>query len=170
MPDFGEDPPVGCRAVGRSATAMLEGAQRSEGVVLAAGGMVVRRSEGSRDAEFDVAVVHRPLREDWSFPKGKLEPGETLEQCAVREVEEETGLHCRLGPFVGHTEYRDRLDRQKVVTYWTMTVERGEFFPGSEVDELRWVDVEDAARLLTYERDRELLGALAASARELFIS
>lgn len=134
-------------------------------MVRAAGGMIVRLGP---EGDLQVAVVHRPLRVDWSFPKGKLEPGETLEECAVREVAEETGLRCRLGPFVGHTEYRDRLDRAKVVAYWTMLVEGGEFAPGREVDELRWVDLPGASRLLTYERDRELLMPLSAAARDLF--
>lgn len=137
--------------------------QQREEVVHAAGGMIVRSGPVG---ELQVALVHRPLRVDWSFPKGKLEPGETLEQCAVREVEEETGFHCALGSFVGHTEYRDRKDRPKVVAYWVMVAERGEFAPGREVDELRWVDLAGAARLLTYERDRALLVALGAAAHD----
>jgi len=115
-------------------------------------------------------VVHRPLREDWSFPKGKLEPGESFEQCAVREVAEETGFTCRLGTFVGHTEYRDRKDRPKVVAYWVMEVESGEFAPGREVDELRWIDLAGATHLLSYDRDRELLVALGAAAHDLFVA
>jgi 8-oxo-dGTP diphosphatase len=136
-----------------------------EAIVRAAGGMVVRRAPRG---ELQAAVVHRPARLDWTFPKGKLARGETLEECAIREVAEETGFTCRLGSFVGHTEYRDRKDRPKVVAYWVMEVESGEFAPGREVDELRWVDLAGAARLLTYERDRELLVALGAAARDLF--
>jgi 8-oxo-dGTP diphosphatase len=150
--------------MGGSAAAVLLDQPR-ETIVHAAGGMIVRRTPGG---ELQVAIVHRPDREDWSFPKGKLEPGETFEECAIREVAEETGFTCRLGSFVGHTEYRDRKDRPKVVAYWVMEVESGEFTPGREVDELRWVDLADAAQLLTYERDRELLVALGAAARELF--
>lgn len=148
----------------RSTTEMLDTRGRAEEVVRAAGGAIVRRAPGGA---IEVALVHRPHREDWTLPKGKAEPGESLEDCARREVVEETGFVCRLGPFVGHTEYRDRLDRPKVVAYWTMTAERGEFAPGSEVDELRWVPLGAAADLLTYERDQELLGALGAAAREL---
>ncbi len=129
-------------------------------IVRAGGGLVVRRIRG----RLEVVIVHRPARADWTFPKGKLEDGETLEQCALREVHEETGLICRLGRFLGHTEYRDRKDRQKVVAYWKMTVEKDEGFTlNDEVDELRWLDVADALALLSYERDAELLAALAAS-------
>jgi 8-oxo-dGTP pyrophosphatase MutT (NUDIX family) len=131
-------------------------------VVRAAGGLIVRRSA---DGRIEVAVVHRPLRVDWSFPKGKCEPDESLEACAVREVLEETGFHCRLGRPVGRTEYIDRKERPKVVVYWLMHRESGAFAPGDEVDEVRWVDVTEAHALLTYDRDRELLPALDAAAR-----
>jgi len=79
-------------------------------------------------------------------------------------VLEETGLTCRLGRFLGHTQYRDRKDRDKVVAYWVMTVDASSpFVPNEEVDELRWADFATAARLLSYERDRDLLAAFAAS-------
>lgn len=121
---------------------------------------MVRRVRG----RLEVVLVHRPARVDWTFPKGKLDEGETLEECALREVHEETGLVCRLGTFLGHTEYRDRKDRQKVVAYWMMTVENDNGFAvNDEVDELRWLDVAGALALLSYERDGELLAALAAS-------
>jgi 8-oxo-dGTP diphosphatase len=119
---------------------------------------VVRKAGG----RMEVAVVHRPAREDWSFPKGKLEDGETLEECALREVFEESGLICRLGRFLGHTEYRDRKDRQKIVAYWLMTVKTDVGFEVSEeVDELRWIDTASAPTLLSYERDAELLAAIS---------
>jgi 8-oxo-dGTP pyrophosphatase MutT (NUDIX family) len=138
-------------------TATLE--RQAGELVRAAGGIIVRRAV---DGRREVAVVHRPARADWSFPKGKLEPGETFEVCALREVREETGLRCRLGRFVGHTEYRDRKDRPKVVAYWVMDVEAGTFAANEEVDELRWVDVGTAEQLLSYDRDRELLIVVAA--------
>jgi 8-oxo-dGTP diphosphatase len=123
-------------------------------VVRAAGGLVVRRSRRGRP---ELVTVHRPGREDWTFPKGKLLPGESFEDCAYREVAEETGLRCRLGRFLGHTEYRDRKDRPKIVAYWSMTPVSGIFRVNQEVDELRWVTLEEAHRLLSYERDRDLL-------------
>jgi 8-oxo-dGTP pyrophosphatase MutT (NUDIX family) len=148
----------------RGAPATLE--EPRQGVLIhAAGGMIVRRGA---DGVVQVAVVYRPARGDWTFPKGKLEPGETFEECAIREVFEETCLHCRLGTFVGHTEYRDRKDRPKVVAYWVMEAESGAFRPNNEVDELRWVDLAGAARILSWDRDRELLVALCAAADELF--
>lgn len=132
-------------------------------VVHAAGGIPIRCSPGG---QWEIGVVHRPARADWSFPKGKVEPGESFEDCARREVWEETGLVCRLGRFVGHTEYRDRKDRPKIVAYWVMDVVEGAFHANEEVDEMRWVDLETAARLLTYDRDRELLIVLAAAVEE----
>jgi 8-oxo-dGTP diphosphatase len=128
-------------------------------VVQAAGGLVVRRHGG----ELQIAVVHRPLHQDWSYPKGKLDEGETFETAALREVHEETGLICRLVRFIGHTEYIDRKSRPKAVAYWVMAAEDGTFSPNEEVDELRWLDLAEAAQLLSYERDRELLAVLTAS-------
>ena len=123
-------------------------------VVRAAGGLLLRRHQGGWP---EIALVHRPLRNDWSFPKGKLEPGEDFETAALREVFEETGYVCDLGRFLGHTEYRDRKDRPKVVAYWAMTPRRGAFLPNDEVDQLRWLDLPAARTLLTYPRDQDLL-------------
>jgi len=134
--------------------------EQAHDVVRAAGGLVTRRSPAGR---LEVAIVHRPIREDWSFPKGKLEPGETFESAAVREVLEETGMECVLGRFLGHTEYRDRKGRPKVVAYWVMESLGGAFAPNEEVDDLRWVDLSRASRTLSYVRDRELLIVLAAA-------
>jgi 8-oxo-dGTP diphosphatase len=128
-------------------------------VVQAAGGLIVRRHAG----ELEIAVVHRPEHEDWSFPKGKLEEGETFEVAALREVHEETGMTCRLVRFIGHTEYIDRKGRPKAVAYWVMVAERGSFDRNVEVDELRWLRLDEAAILLSYERDRELLAILTAA-------
>ncbi len=144
--------------MGASSPTVLEPLRPGATLVRAAGGLVLRAGE---DERYEVAVVHRPGREDWTFPKGKLEPGETLAECAVREVLEETGLVCRLGSIAGHVEYRDRKDRPKTVTYWTMQVEGGSFAPTDEVDELRWLTLEEAVRRLTYDRDRQLLTHLS---------
>jgi 8-oxo-dGTP diphosphatase len=118
-------------------------------LVRAAGGLVRRNGT--------VLIVHRPKYDDWSFPKGKLEAGETEADAARREVEEETRLRCRLGRDLGTVQYHDRFGRPKVVRYWEMTVEDGEFEPTDEVDAVRWATADDAAVLLTYERDKELL-------------
>ena len=116
----------------------------------AAGGVLVRDGE--------VLLVHRPRYDDWSFPKGKRDKGETDEQCAVREVEEETGLRCWLGPELVPTCYVDGKRRSKIARYWVMTpVAEVEFVPNHEVDELRWVPVDDADALLSYARDIDVL-------------
>jgi 8-oxo-dGTP diphosphatase len=105
-----------------------------------------------------VAIVHRPRYDDWSLPKGKLDPGESFEQAALREVEEETGLRARLVRELRAVQYRDNKDRPKLVRYWLMEVEHDPgFAPNDEVDELRWLDPEEALGVLTYDRDRELV-------------
>jgi 8-oxo-dGTP diphosphatase len=143
--------------MGRSTTSGSGAAAAAPEVVRAAGGIVLRDVAGGRR---EVAVVHRPGRDDWSLPKGKLATDETFEDCALREVQEETGLRCRMRRFVGFTEYRDRRDRPKVVLYWLMDVLDGEFAPSDEVDEMRWLELTIARRALTYERDRELIASL----------
>lgn len=134
-----------------------------ERVVRAAGGVVVRRVDDTGRAgeeRLEIAVIHRPSRHDWSLPKGKLDPGETLEECALREVAEETGLRCKLGRFVGSTAYRDRRHRPKTVAYWLMEPVDGVFEASAEVDELRWLEAKEALGLLTYSHDRELLSSV----------
>jgi 8-oxo-dGTP pyrophosphatase MutT (NUDIX family) len=121
--------------------------------VRAAGGLVVR--EGANGSE--ILVVHRPAYDDWSFPKGKLEPGEGEEEAAVREVEEETGLRCRLERELATTSYRDARGRSKTVRYWLMTAEDGRLAAANEIDDARFVELAEADALITYERDRDLL-------------
>jgi 8-oxo-dGTP pyrophosphatase MutT (NUDIX family) len=126
-------------------------------VVRAAGGVVWRAAPGG---ELQVLLVHRPRYDDWTFPKGKHEAGEDDPACAVREVEEETGLRCHLGAEVAVTEYVDQHGRPKVARYYAMEVdeERG-WEPGDEVDALRWLPADAAGQLLSYDRDREVLEA-----------
>jgi len=128
-------------------------------LVRAAGGVVGR---SSTDGRTELVLVHRPKYDDWSLPKGKRDPAETDEQCAVREVEEETGLRCRLGRELLPTSYTDAKGRPKVVRYWAMTVvgERP-FVPGDEIDELRWLAVDDAIELLSYDHDVEVVRSFA---------
>lgn len=104
-----------------------------------------------------VAVVHRPYRSDWSIPKGKLDPGESFEQAAIRELHEETGFAVELGAELPAVRYRDHHDRPKLVRYWLMRVTDGQFAANDEVDELRWLEPDDAAALLTYDADRSLV-------------
>jgi 8-oxo-dGTP pyrophosphatase MutT (NUDIX family) len=130
--------------------------ERGQAEVEAAGGVIVREADG----EPQVAVVHRSRYDDWSLPKGKLMEGESAEQAALREVEEETGIRCELGDELAPAHYRDRKGRRKRVRWWLMRPLSGTFEPNAEVDELRWLDVPDAIELLDYEHDRELVKGL----------
>ena len=150
--------------MGRRVTEAGDGmaAMSTSTLVRAAGGVVWRVGENTR---LEVLIVHRPKYDDWSFPKGKLDPGEGDEQCAVREVEEETGLRCVLGHELAGTSYIDRKGRPKIVRYWEMTVSGGEFAPNDEVDVVQWLTVDEADHLLSYDRDRALLGSFVSFAQ-----
>ena len=127
--------------------------------VEAAGGVVTRRAD---DGTLEILVVHRPRYDDWSLPKGKLEPGETFETAARREVSEETGVVVDLGAELLTSEYVDRKGRPKVVRWWQMTpVGTEPWKPNEEVDEIRWISAPGAATLLTYEADRRLVATVA---------
>ena len=130
--------------------------------VRAAGGVVWRTRA---DGDVEVLLIHRPKYDDWTLPKGKADPDESDQDCARREVEEETGLRCRMGRELPSTAYRDRFDRPKVVRYWEMEPLEGEFVPNDEVDALDWVAREQVADRLTYERDRSVVAALGVGER-----
>ena len=130
--------------------------------VLAAGAVCWRR----RAKSVEVLVVHRPRRGDTSLPKGKTDPGESLPQTAVREVEEETGYRVRLGVPLGTTTYVLPSGRDKTVAYWAAEIakgelERGVFAANDEVDALEWVPLAKIGKRLTYPRDQELLQRFA---------
>ena len=105
-------------------------------------------------------LVHRPKYDDWSFPKGKLDPGERAAAAAVREVEEETGLRVRLGPPLSSQRYPIRAG-MKTVVYWTGRPVDGDDVTGyeanAEIDAVRWVTVDAARRQLTYTHDVDTL-------------
>jgi 8-oxo-(d)GTP phosphatase len=124
--------------------------------VRAAGGVVWRREGGG---PVEILVVHRPRYDDWSLPKGKNDPGESDSDCALREVEEETGFTCRLGAELPTTSYRDSKDRPKTVRYWAMepVAGAGRFTPNAEIDEIRWLAVGEAVKLLSYDHDRPVV-------------
>ena len=126
-------------------------------MIEAAGGVVWRR--GAKGT-LKVLLVHRDRYDDWTIPKGKLEPGESHRRAALREVEEETGLRCTTHEELPEVRYEDRKGRPKRVRYWSMEPLDGEFAPNSEVDEVRWLSLPDATARLTYRHDVAVLDAL----------
>jgi len=126
--------------------------------VRAAGGVLWRGENGA----VEVALVHRPRYDDWTFPKGKVEKNETDEDAAWREVLEETGLSVEMGEELPFAVYADHKGRSKIVRYWVMTVVAGQFEVNEEVDQLDWLSVRDAHRRLTYDLDGDVLAAFAA--------
>ena len=108
----------------------------------------------------EVVLVHRPRYDDWSLPKGKVDPGETDEEAALREVEEETTLCAALGPELPATTYLDRSGLVKRVRYWAMTVASGDPTGANEVDTAEWVSLREAKSRLSYPRDLAVIDAL----------
>jgi 8-oxo-dGTP diphosphatase len=129
--------------------------------VYAAGALCWREVDG----ELLLALVHRSRYNDWSWPKGKVDPGETLPQTAVREILEETGLSIKLGQRIHVSNYIMPNGAHKEVHYWAARVSdavvaRSKFKPDDEVAEVRWVTIAEARSLMTYEYDHEVLDNL----------
>jgi 8-oxo-dGTP diphosphatase len=130
-------------------------------VIRAAGGVVWRpATDHSGEQGVEIAVIHRPRYDDWSLPKGKLAPGESDIEGAIREVFEETGFRVKVGRPLGKVRYLKQsgtTTRPKVVKYWAMQAESGTFSPTREVDELHWMSLGEAEDILTHDHDRDLL-------------
>ena len=120
-------------------------------MIRAAGGIIVR--------DGNILLVHRPKYDDWSLPKGKCKPGESDEACALREIEEETGLRCEIERPLGQSRYR-ALAGSKVVQWFLMRPVDGEFTPDDEVDEVAWVPIPNVPDRLTFEVGVEQLEQL----------
>jgi 8-oxo-dGTP diphosphatase len=131
----------------------------SSTTAILAAGAVLWRYAGESDAT-EVALVHRPRYDDWSFPKGKVDPGETEPVTAVREVQEETGYAAVLGRRLASVSYPVEQGTKKV-RYWAARALGGEFTPGDEVDQLIWLPVADAMKCLQYPHDRKVLRRFA---------
>ena len=145
----------------------MSSSSRAKHVVRAAGALVWRERRG----RLEVLLVHRPRYDDWSFPKGKVEPGESVRTCAVREVAEETGARIALGQPLETIRYKLSDGRRKRVHYWAAR-ELDDDEPGAraraavapasarEIDDVTWVRVKKARGMLTHAADRDLLGSL----------
>ncbi|MCX2930442.1 NUDIX hydrolase [Mycobacterium sp. CVI_P3] len=125
-------------------------------MILAAGAALWRPDPAT--GEPHVALIHRPRYDDWSLPKGKVDPGENEPIAAVREIWEETGQRSQLGRRLIQTRYQVP-QGSKVVHYWVARALGGEFIPGPEVDRMEWMPVDEAAQRLTYPHDRDVLTA-----------
>ena len=122
-------------------------------VIQAAGGLLWRINDTSQE----IAIIHRPHHNDWSLPKGKMEPGESWQTTALREVWEETGCLAKLDSFAGSVAYTFN-GIAKVVLFWNMSiVKEGEFKPNLEVDQLIWMSPKEALKKLDYSGERALI-------------
>lgn len=132
--------------------------------MIRAAGAIIWRETSPFDLE--VLVIHRPQYDDWSFPKGKVDDGESAIAAAYREVKEETGVEAIFGQYLGTTSYKVE-DHKKKVKYWMARAKSvpSHFIPNSEVDKIEWVDTKTARHFLTHEEDRELLEDFIAKER-----
>lgn len=138
-------------------------AEKHGPLIRAAGGVLWRPAQ---ESGVELGIIHRPRYDDWTLPKGKLSPGETELEGAVREVYEETGYRTRVGRSLGQVHYMKASgddERPKVVRYWAMEATGGGFGPTREVDELVWVDPEKAAETVTFDRDRDVLARFVSA-------
>lgn len=143
---------------------MTIGPRPADADVLAAGTVLYRRG-----SEPKLALVHRPRYDDWSLPKGKLDRGESMPACAVRETWEETGVRCRLGARLPDVHYAVPEGRKRI-EYWAAEALTAPVFePNREIDEVRWVPLSNAAELLSYAHDRELLTHFSLPASTLVL-
>jgi len=123
------------------------------GTICAAGGLVWKRDGGAPR----LAVIHRPGHDDWSLPKGKVDPGETWREAARREILEEIGCRCTPGAFAGSAVYPVK-SKTKVVAFWNMALDaEAPFMPNDEVDRLEWLGFEQAMARLSYEGEKRVL-------------
>ena len=130
-------------------------------IVQAAGALLWRRENGV----LKVLLIHRDRYDDWSWPKGKLDKGESISEAAVREIHEETGLKVCLGVKLQEIEYRLDNGQRKIVHYWAAEVTdkalaQQNFVPDEEVGSLEWFTLPDAKKKLTYKHDVEPLKVL----------
>ena len=131
--------------------------------IYAAGAILWREEKG----KLLVALIHRNRHNDWSWPKGKVDPGELLPETAVREIAEETGLKIKLGPRLKIVNYKIPNGTPKEVHYWAARVSptalaKSKFKPSEEVESVEWRTPEEARKLLSYEFDSEVLDELMA--------
>lgn len=132
--------------------------------MIRAAGVVLWREK--RPFELEIALVHRPTFDDWTFPKGKIEDGESAIQAAYREVQEETGIKPVFGPYIGSVEYEVEGEKKKV-QYWMAKApdQLSEFVANDEIDRLEWVSMKQARHFLSYDIDREVLKFFRESER-----
>jgi 8-oxo-dGTP diphosphatase len=122
-------------------------------VIRAAGALLWRESS---ELKIEIALIHRPRYDDWSLPKGKIEEGESSLRCAFREVIEETGITPQFGRELGSVEYKEPAGLKRV-KYWAAKALTDEFLPNEEVDEIKWLNTEDALSVATHESDRSII-------------